>query len=45
MGRLVWRTYPFLRLSGDWLDRAGFGIGREIAVKVGDGRLVIEAVG
>ena len=45
VGRLVWRTYPFLRLSGNWLERAGFGIGQEIAVEVADGRLVIEAVG
>jgi hypothetical protein len=35
---------PFLRLSGRWLDRAGFVIGRGVKVDVSDGRLIIEPV-
>jgi hypothetical protein len=33
---------PFLRLSGRWLDRAGFAIGRRVKVEVSEGRLLIE---
>ena len=35
---------PFLRLSGRWLERAGFPIGRSIRVDVNDRRLIIEPV-
>jgi len=35
---------PLLRLSGKWLEEAGFPIGQPIAVRVEPGRLVIEAV-
>jgi hypothetical protein len=35
---------PFLRLSGRWLERAGFAIGRRVKVEVSDGRLLIEPV-
>ncbi|MFW6012530.1 MAG: SymE family type I addiction module toxin [bacterium] len=33
-----------LRLSGRWLEEAGFPRGRPIAVQVQEGRLVIEAL-
>lgn len=34
---------PFLRLSGRWLEEAGFHIGQRIEVEVGDGELRIIA--
>jgi hypothetical protein len=34
---------PFIRLSGKWLERAGFEAGHRIAVHVQKGSLVIEA--
>jgi hypothetical protein len=33
---------PFLRLSGRWLERAGFAIGRRVKVEVSEGRLLIQ---
>ncbi|WP_116807448.1 SymE family type I addiction module toxin [Steroidobacter cummioxidans] len=35
---------PFLRLTGRWLDEAGFAIGAEVEVRVGRGRLVLQVV-
>lgn len=35
---------PFVRLSGRWLDRAGFAIGTPVRVQVSRGRLVLEAI-
>jgi hypothetical protein len=35
---------PFLRLSGRWLERAGFAIGGKVKIDVSDGRLIIEPV-
>jgi toxic protein SymE len=35
---------PFVRLSGHWLERAGFGIGTAVRVQVSRGRLVLEAI-
>ena len=35
---------PFLRLSGRWLERAGFAIGRRVRVEVNERRLMIEPV-
>ena len=35
---------PYLRLSGRWLERAGFAIGRSVRVEVNEGRLLIEQV-
>lgn len=35
---------PFVRLSGRWLERAGFGIGTAVRVQVSRGRLVLEAI-
>jgi type I toxin-antitoxin system toxin SymE len=35
---------PYLRLSGRWLERAGFVIGRSVKVEVSEGRLLIERV-
>jgi hypothetical protein len=34
---------PMLRLQGAWLKRAGFPVGVQVTVRVGAGRLVIEA--
>jgi hypothetical protein len=38
------KKLPHLRLSGQWLHDAGFGVGRELEITVAEGRLVIEAV-
>jgi hypothetical protein len=35
---------PFLRLSGRWLERAGFAIGGKVKIDVSEGRLIIEPV-
>ena len=35
---------PFVRLSGRWLERAGFGIGTAVRVQVSRGRLVLETI-
>ena len=35
---------PHLRLSGRWLDRAGFAVGKAVRVQVERGRLVIEVI-
>jgi hypothetical protein len=35
---------PFLRLSGRWLERAGFAIGGKVKIDVTEGRLIIESV-
>jgi hypothetical protein len=42
--RLASGQVPYLRLSGDWLRRAGFDQEQEFEITVGEGRLVIEAV-
>ena len=35
---------PLLRLSGNWLREAGFDLGQEYEVEVGEGRLTLEAM-
>jgi len=35
---------PLLRLSGKWLRDAGFDVGQEFEVEVGDGRLLLEVL-
>jgi toxic protein SymE len=35
---------PYLRMSGRWLERAGFAIGQMVKIDVVDRRLVIEPV-
>ena len=35
------RTVPFLRLSGDWLQQAGFEVGQHVHVQVTAQRIVI----
>lgn len=47
-GRLVGsqvRNYPFLRLTGRWLEEAGFPIRSEVEVVVENNLLVIKPVG
>ena len=39
------RLVPYLRLRGRWLKAAGFTIGQNVRVEVGEGRLLIEPVG
>lgn len=39
------RWSPVLRLSGRWLQQAGFDIGQRVRVRVDAGRLVIEPAG
>lgn len=39
------RRFPVLRLSGVWLERAGFAPGQRVQVRVDAGRLVIEPAG
>jgi hypothetical protein len=38
------RRVPDLRLTGQWLEEAGFGLGQEYEVAVRAGRLTIQAV-
>jgi toxic protein SymE len=40
--RVCTRTVPFLRMSGEWLEQAGFNVGARVRVHVDQGRLVIE---
>ena len=35
------KTRPYIRISGDWLERLGFEIGGKINVKCMDGKLII----
>jgi Toxin SymE, type I toxin-antitoxin system len=42
--RPVLPRMPFVRLTGRWLDRAGFRIGTAVRVQVRPGLLVIEAI-
>lgn len=37
-----YRPVPFLRLSGQWLEAAGFEIGAKVRVVVEGDRLVVE---
>ncbi|SFD83645.1 Toxin SymE, type I toxin-antitoxin system [Chitinophaga sp. CF118] len=37
-------TYPFLRLSGRWLEDAGFGIYETCQIKVSKNKLVITKI-
>ena len=34
---------PYLRMQGQWLDRAGFAVGTPVRVEVSERRLVVEA--
>jgi hypothetical protein len=36
---------PHLRLTGRWLDRAGFAVGAAVRVRVSPKRLVLEVIG
>ena len=36
------KTVPMLRISGVWLEKAGFGISQKVEVTVGDGVLIIQ---
>ena len=38
------KRFPLLRLSGDWLDEAGFALGRQFEITVNDRQLIIDAV-
>jgi toxic protein SymE len=40
--RVSTRTVPFLRMSGDWLQQAGFAVGARVRLQVDRGRIVIE---
>ena len=44
-GKSVYRSYPMLMLSGNWLAEAGFGEGDKVRVEVSEGRLVITLEG
>lgn len=35
------KTVPFIRLSGDWLNRQGFNLGKKVIVREQPGELVI----
>ena len=35
------RTVPFLRLSGDWLEHAGFTVGQHVRVQITNRRIVL----
>lgn len=34
-------TVPCLRLSGRWLEQRGFGVGAQVYVEAGEGRLIL----
>ena len=36
--------FPFIRLSGRWLERAGFSLGQTVSVLVESGKLTITPV-
>lgn len=38
------KQVPELRISGLWLQNAGFEMGKEVEITVGDGRLIVEVV-
>ena len=38
------RQTPYLRLSGDWLQAAGFEVGRKVCVQIVDQFLVMSVV-
>jgi hypothetical protein len=38
------RRLPLVRLTGQWLREAGFDVGQEYEVEVGEGRLILEAL-
>ncbi|HBO3969124.1 SymE family type I addiction module toxin [Pseudomonas aeruginosa] len=38
------RQIPYLRLSGDWLEAAGFGVGCKVSVRVMRRRIVMQVV-
>jgi hypothetical protein len=38
------KRFPLLRLSGDWLDEAGFALGGQFEITVNDRQLIIDAV-
>jgi type I toxin-antitoxin system toxin SymE len=35
---------PMIRLRGNWLEAAGFGEGKRVAVDVSEGRLTLTAI-
>ncbi|MCR4330040.1 MAG: type I toxin-antitoxin system SymE family toxin [Candidatus Roizmanbacteria bacterium] len=35
---------PFIRLSGKWLEEAGFNIGKEYGVTILDSKLILESL-
>ena len=35
---------PFIRLSGQWLENAGFSIGREFTLTSQDNKLILEPI-
>jgi toxic protein SymE len=35
------RVVPFVRLSGDWLQQAGFDIGKTVNVQIKQGRITL----
>jgi hypothetical protein len=36
------KEVPYIRLSGDWLNRQGFSLGKKIVVREQPGQLVIQ---
>ncbi|MFK1289118.1 SymE family type I addiction module toxin [Pseudomonas aeruginosa] len=38
------RQIPYLRLSGDWLEAAGFEVGCKVSIQVTRRRLVMQVV-
>jgi len=38
------KRFPQLRVSGQWLQEAGFDLGQEFEIIVNDGRLIIDAL-
>ena len=38
------RELPWLNLTGVWLEKAGFGIGQKIEIKIEERQLTIKAI-
>ncbi|MCH9651903.1 MAG: type I toxin-antitoxin system SymE family toxin [Deltaproteobacteria bacterium] len=43
-GKLGGSRIPDLRITGLWLEKAGFGLGQEVEIEIEEGRLTIQAV-
>ena len=38
------REFPCLNLTGVWLEKAGFGVGQQIEIRIEESQLIIKAI-